>query len=79
MAFCPASARGTARRPLKEISEWAGIRPPHGTVLAEGRRLGALSDAELRARERVEAVVCLLSAAYVDQPEPLRFHYFDLA
>jgi hypothetical protein len=63
---------------LRDIAEWAGVRPPKGDVLAEGRKLGVVSEEELKALERVDAVIRLLAAAYSDQPEAFRFPYFDL-
>lgn len=68
-------SRETARR---DIAEWAAIPPPEGEVLAEGLRLGSLSERDLQAADRVEGVIRVLAAAYVDQSEALRFPYFDL-
>ena len=62
----------------KDIAKWAAIQPPDGEILAEGRRLGSLSERELQAADRVDAVIRMLAAAYVDRPEEFRFPYFDL-
>ncbi len=63
---------------VRDIGEWAAVQPPEGTILAEGRGLGSLRGRELQAPERVEAIIRLLAAAYVYEPEVFRFPYFDL-
>jgi len=62
----------------REIAEWAAIKPPKGEILAEGHRIGRLSEEDLKEPDRWEGAVRMLAAAYVDRPHDLRFPYFNL-
>lgn len=71
--------RWDRRSACEEIARWAAIEPPQGEVLAEGRRLGSVSQGDMQIRERVERVIRTLAAAYVDRPEDFRLPYFNLS
>jgi len=69
----------TRERALRDTAEWAGVQPPKGETVAEGRRLGVVATRDLHVPDRCENLVRLLAAAYTDQPpEEFRYPYFDL-
>jgi hypothetical protein len=69
----------TTQSALRDIAEWAGVEPPKGQFVAEGRRLGVVATRDLHVPDRCENLVRLLAAAYTDQPpEEFRYPYFDL-
>lgn len=67
--------REAARRDLRA---WSGVEVAAGELLGPARRLGTFSRDDLQNAERVEAAISQLSSAYADDPDELRFPYFDL-
>lgn len=76
--FLSEMRRWNKQAACEEIRRWANIEPSPGEILAEGRRLGTVSDEELGDATQIETIIRKLAAAYVDQPDELRFPYFNL-
>ena len=69
----------TKETAVRDIAEWAKLRPPQGEIIVECRRLGVVTENDLKVSKRSETLVRQLAAAYVDRsPEEFRFPYFEI-
>jgi hypothetical protein len=70
----------TTETALESVRAWSEqSQAPRGECLGDGLLVGRMTAIELAEASTLKSAAQVLAAAYLDQTEPLRPPYFDLA